>query len=236
MCMLSHPLRSGFLFPLSRLPPLPRCPPPPCLLHSPSSLLVWLPRFVWLCCSSPCPLALLSHPPAPPHDVDCPVRDWRVTPLLPHPWRAPPSAWGAAPALVEFVGTSWREGGAWLLMACSASAAFSGWCGARTPWSPCVLLCVLLGLVSPLCVGWPCSQLLGCVRSSQFGAPFSSAGALTAAGVRCRGSSVSLPASRCSCRDVPLSFGWHQGHLALLHISPNLQTDLSLVFVGVVLW
>ena len=28
------------------------------------------------------------------------------------PWRT-----GAAPALVEFAGTSWREGGAWLLMA-----------------------------------------------------------------------------------------------------------------------
>ena len=27
-----------------------------------------------------------------------------------------------------------------------------------------------------------------------------------------------------------------QGHTALLHMSPNLQTDLSLVFVGVGLW
>ena len=27
-----------------------------------------------------------------------------------------------------------------------------------------------------------------------------------------------------------------RGHLALLHMSPNLQTDLQLVFVGVVLW
>ena len=94
------------LVPCSRCPgcpPLPRCPPPPCVLHSPSSLLVWLLHSVWLCCSSPCPLALLGapcahpllpHPPAPPHedftsphDVDCPVRSWLVTALLPPPWR-----------------------------------------------------------------------------------------------------------------------------------------------------
>ena len=172
MRMLSHPLRSGFLFPLSRLPPLPRCPPPPCLLHSPSSLLVWLPCSVWLCCSSPCPLALLgapcahpllSHLPAPPHEdftsphnVDCSACGGLVRALLPPPWRAPPGARGAAPTLAEFVGTSWREGEVWLLMVRSASAAFGGCCGARTS--------------------------------------------------------------------------------ALLHMSPNLQTDLSLVFVGVVLW
>ena len=122
MRMLSHPLLSGSLFPLSWLPPLPRCPPPPCLLHSPSSLLVWLPRSVWLCCSSYCPLPLLgapcappfmSHPPAPPHedftsphDVDCPAGGGLVTALLPPPWRAPPGARGAALALVEFAGTS----------------------------------------------------------------------------------------------------------------------------------
>ena len=50
------------------------------------------------------------------------------------------------------------------------------------------------------------------------------------------GGSVSLPASRCGCWVVPLSFGWHQGHPALLRMSPNMQTNLSLVFVGVVLW
>ena len=33
----------------------------------------------------------------------------------------------------------------------------------------------------------------------------------------------------------PTWVGWYQGHRALLHMSPNLQTDLSLVFVGVVL-
>ena len=53
---------SGSLFPLSWLPPLPCSPPPPCLLHSPPSLVVWLPHSVWLCCSSPCPLALLGAP------------------------------------------------------------------------------------------------------------------------------------------------------------------------------
>ena len=50
-----------------------------------------------------------------------------------------------------------------------------------------------------------------------------------------RGGSMSLPASPCGCRVVPLAVGWYQGHRALLHMSPNLQTDLSLVFVGVVL-
>ena len=49
------------------------------------------------------------------------------------------------------------------------------------------------------------------------------------------GGSMSLPASHCGCRVVPLAVGWCQGHRALLHMSPNLQTDLSLVFVGVVL-
>ena len=61
-----------------------------------------------------CPFAhpFLSHPPAPlyedftsPYNVDCSVRGWLVTALLPPPWRAPPSMRGAAPALVEYVGT-----------------------------------------------------------------------------------------------------------------------------------
>ena len=46
---------------------------------------------------------------------------------------------------------------------------------------------------------------------------------------------MSLPASHCGCWVVPLTVGWCKGHQALLHMSPNLQTDLSLVFVGVVL-
>ena len=49
------------------------------------------------------------------------------------------------------------------------------------------------------------------------------------------GGGMSLLASPCGCRVVPLAVGWYQGHRALLHMSPNLQTDLSLVFVGVVL-
>ena len=40
-----------------------------------------------------------------PYGVDCPVRGWLVTALLPPPWRATPGARGAAPALVECVGT-----------------------------------------------------------------------------------------------------------------------------------
>ena len=92
------------------------------MLCSPLSLLVWLPRSVCLCCSSPYLLALLgapfahpllSHPPAPPpyedftspYDVDCPVRGWLLTALLPPPWRAPPGARGTAPTVVEYVGT-----------------------------------------------------------------------------------------------------------------------------------
>ena len=114
MRTFSHPLHSGSLFLLFWLPLLPRCAPPPCLLCSPLSLLVWLPCSVCLCCSSPCLLALpgalvahplLSHLPAPPYedftspyDVDCPVRGWLVMALLPPPSRAPPGAvlagWG----------------------------------------------------------------------------------------------------------------------------------------------
>ena len=116
-------------------------------------------------------------------------------------------------------------------MARSACAAFGGCCSARTSWFPCVLLCVLLGLVSLPCVGRLCAQLLCCLRSSEFRALSSSAGTLTAAGVRHRGGSMSLRASHCGCRDVPLSVGWYHGHRALLHMSPNLQTDLSLVFL-----
>ena len=50
----AHSLPTGSL---AWLPLLPCCAPPPCLLCSPSSLLVWLPRSLCLCCSSPCLLA-----------------------------------------------------------------------------------------------------------------------------------------------------------------------------------
>ena len=82
---------------------------------------MWLLRSVCLCCTSPCLLALLGahvahpllfHPLAPPYQdftsprvMDCPLRNWLVTALLPPPWRAPPGVRGAAPALVEYVGT-----------------------------------------------------------------------------------------------------------------------------------
>ena len=84
-------------------------------------------------------------------------------------------------------------GGGGLLMARSACAAFGGCCSARTSWFPCVLLCVLLGLVSLPCVGQLCVQLLSCLRSSQFGALSFSAGTLTGAGVRRRGGSPPPP-------------------------------------------
>ena len=64
-----------------------------------------------------------------------------------------------------------REGGC-LLMALSVCAAFGGCCDACTSWFPCVLLCVLLGLVSLPCVGQPYAQLLCCLRSSQCRASF----------------------------------------------------------------
>ena len=94
---------------------------------------------------------------------------------------------GAAPALVEYVGTLQREEGRCLLMARSACAAFGGCCSAHNSWFPCVLLCVLLGLVSLPCVGRPCAQLFCCLRSSQFRALSFSAGMLTPSGVRRRG-------------------------------------------------
>ena len=47
-------------------------------------------------------LCVLCHEPGM---NQAPVRSWLVTALLPPPWRAPPGARGAAPALVEYVGT-----------------------------------------------------------------------------------------------------------------------------------
>ena len=44
-------------------------------------------------------------------------------------------------------------------MARSACTAVSGCCSAHTLWFPCVLLCVMLGLVSLPCVGRLCAQL-----------------------------------------------------------------------------
>ena len=89
---------------------------------------------------------------------------------------------GHGPVATPLAGTSWcagrsshhcgvrghlvEGGGGGLLMACSACAAFGGCCSARTSWFPCVLLCVLLGLVSLPCVGRPCTQFLCCLRSS----------------------------------------------------------------------
>ena len=61
-----------------------------------------------------CPTRLPPPPPyegfTSPYNVDYPVRGWLVTALLPPPWRAPPRARGAALALVEHVGTLYREG------------------------------------------------------------------------------------------------------------------------------
>ena len=56
-----------------------------------------------------------------------------------------------------------------LLMARSACATFGGCSVGRTSWFPCVLLCVLLGLVSLPCVGRLCAQLLCCCVPPNFG-------------------------------------------------------------------
>ena len=73
------------------------CAPPPVRWRS------WVP----LSHTPSCPTRL--PPPykdfTSPYDMDCPVHSWLVMALLPPPWRAPPGAGGAAPALVEYVGT-----------------------------------------------------------------------------------------------------------------------------------
>ena len=86
----------------------------------------------------------------------------------------------------------------------------------------CIALCPIGAHLTTMC-GAALFPVALCVCSSQSGALFSCASALTAAGVRCGGGSMSLPASSCGCWVVVLSFGWHKGHLALLHMSPNLQ-------------
>ena len=92
-------------------------------------------------------------------------------------------------------------------MARSACAAFGGCCSARTSWFPCVLLCVLLGLVSLPCVGRLCAQLLCCLRSSQFRALSFSTGTLTAANVRRRWGAA--------CRSLPPRVAVRLSHLQL---------------------
>ena len=127
---------------------------------------------------------LLSHPPAPPvQGFHISVRPGLsraqlaghgpvATPVAGTPRRAgcSPRPCGVRGHLVE------GGGGGCLLMARSACAAFGGCCSARTSWFPCVLLCVLLGLVSLPCVGRLCAQLFCCLRSSQFQALSFSAG------------------------------------------------------------
>ena len=58
-------------------------------------------------CRTPPPVPPACPPPyegfTSPYNMDCPVRGWLVMALLPPPWRAPPGARGAAPALVEYV-------------------------------------------------------------------------------------------------------------------------------------
>ena len=127
------------------------------------------------------------------------------------------------------------RGGGCLLIARSPCAASGGCYSARTSWFPCVLLCVLLGLVSLPCGAALCPVALLLVFLPISGSFFFCRHAHCCWCAAPGGGSMSLPASPCGCRVVPLAVGWYQGHRALLHMFPNLQTDLSLVFVGVVL-
>ena len=214
------------MFPLFWLPLLPCYAPPPCLLCSPLSLLVWLPRSVCLCCSSPCLLVLLgapvahpllSHPPAPPHEDFTTRRGLSRARLVGH-----------GPVATPMAGTSRRverssrpcgvcghfvEGGGGLLMALSACAAFGGCCSARTSWYPCVLLCVLLGLVSLPCVGQPYASCFA-TFSSQSRALSFSAGMLIAACVRRRGGGRGQHVAPC----IPL---WLSGCHTFAHVSKS---------------
>ena len=137
---------------------------------------------------APTPVPPACPPPyedfTSPYNVDCPVRGWPCCHPrgghLPVSGAQPPPLWSAwAPCR--------GRGGGGLLMARSACTAFGGCCSARTSWFPCGMLCVVLGLVSLPCVGRLFAQLLCCPHSSQFWALSSSAGTLTAAGVRRRG-------------------------------------------------
>ena len=152
MRMLCHPLHSGSLFPLFWLPLLPCCAPPPCLLCSPLSLLVWLPRSVCLCCSSPCLLALLGAPVAHPllsHPLaDPPASSVRAGPMTPASlgvgacqlhFTPPPPRWlrkGLAPTL--------RARGAVHRVHLSSGAVAQGLVGCRVGYDrvQCRLCCV----------------------------------------------------------------------------------------------
>ena len=176
---------------------------------------------------APLHLCSLFRPPVPLqedfaslHDVDCPARGGLVMALLP-----PPHVWGAAPDLVEFTGTSQREGrGGWLPMARLACTTFGGCCGARTVWSSCVLQCALLGLAPLLVPGG--LFLLGWLHAcfpAWCSLPF---GWCTHR--RC----CALWERRCvapfllclplGCPDVVWGC---KGHAVLVHMAPNLQSD-----------
>ena len=246
MRTLSHPLHSGSRFPLFWLPLLPCCAPPPCLLCSPLSLLVWLPRSVCLCCSSPCLLALLgapvahpllSHPLAPNRTRISHLRTTWTVPCAVG-WSQPCCRRGAQlpPLWSAWVPCRGREGGVladgslgvrriWWLLQCS-----------HLMVALCIVVCPVGARLTAVCGVALCPVALLLVFLPSSGSLFFCwhAHCLWCA-VGGGGGSMSLTASPCGCRVVPLAVGWYQGHQALLHMSPNLQTDLSLVFVGVVL-
>ena len=130
--VLLLPLSVGALGCPCRAPPSvpPACPPPRTRV---SNL-----RTTW---TVPCAVGW-SRPCCHPRGGHLPARGAQFPPL----W----STWAPCRG----------RGGVGLLMALSACAAFGGCCSARTSWFPCVLLCVLLGLVSLPCVGRLCAQLL----------------------------------------------------------------------------
>ena len=247
----SHPLHSGSLFPLFWLPLLPCCAPPPCLLCSPLSLLVWLPRSVCLCCSTPCLLALLGAPfthPLLSHPLAPPVPGFHIS-VQRGLSRARLASHG--PVATPVAGTSRRTGRS--SRPCGVRGHLvEGGGGVFADGSLGVPHLVVAAVLAPrgslvyCCVSW-----WGSSHCRVWGGPVPSCfvacvppnfglflfllarSLLLVCGAG--GGSMSLPPSPCGCRVVPLSVVWYQGHRALLHMSPNLQTDLSLVFVGVVL-
>ena len=105
-------------------------------------------------------------------------------------------------------------------MACSASTAFGGCRGAHSSWFTYVSLCVLLGPVSPTCVGPVPSCFAACVPPNMVLFFLLLAHSLLLVCAAARGvGGVSLPASLCSCWVVPLHLGGAKGtrHFCTLH-------------------
>ena len=111
-------------------------------------------------CRAPPPVPPTCPPPPPRTRISCLRTTWTVPCAVGwsrpccHPRGGHLPARGCSPRPCGVCGHLVEGGGGrCLLVARSACAAFGGCCSARTSWFHCVLLCVLLGLVSLLCVG-----------------------------------------------------------------------------------